>query len=96
VKKIYNKNLIVEMRYYPVKVVGCVAKRIEILDLNYGNLRSSNDLGGYVLVLVNIREVIEIKNTIIQEYTGIIECEGGKHYCLSLFLLSSDYSCRFI
>lgn len=29
---------------------------------------------------------------IIAEYVDYIECEGGKQYCLSLFILSSDYA----
>lgn len=54
------------------------------------------DLGGYVLVLETKEDVIEAKENILKdivsEYVDDIESEGGKQYCLSLFLLSSDYA----
>ena len=44
----------------------------------------------------NVTSVIEAKENILKdtvtEYVDNIECEGGKQYCLSLFLLSSDYA----
>lgn len=64
---------------------------------NYGVERNiDEDLGGYVLILESKDDVIEarenILNGVIPEYVDIIECKGGKQYCLSLFLLSSDYA----
>ena len=45
---------------------------------------------------VKAGDVIEVKENIVKdiipEYVDNIECEGGKQYCLSLFLLSSDYA----
>ncbi|MDU8966669.1 MAG: hypothetical protein E7H39_12490 [Clostridium sp.] len=84
-----------------ISLEGEVAKIIEqqlnILDESYGIERNIDaDLGGYVLVLETKEDVIEAKENIlndtIPEYIDDIECEGGKQYCLSLFLLSSDYA----
>lgn len=84
-----------------ISLEGEVAKIIEqqlnILDESYGIERSIDlDLGGYVLILETKDDVIEVKENIVKdiipEYVDDIECEGGKQYCLSLFLLSSDYA----
>ena len=84
-----------------ISLEGEVAKNIEqqlnTLDESYGTERSiDSDLGGYVLVLESKDDVIEAKENILKdtvtEYVDDIECEGGKQYCLSLFLLASDYA----
>ena len=84
-----------------INLEGEVAKIIEqqlnILDESYGIERNIDaDLGGYVLILETKDDVIEAKENIVKdiipEYVDNIECEGGKQYCLSLFLLSSDYA----
>lgn len=84
-----------------ISLEGEVAKIIEeqlnILDESYGAERNiDTDLGGYVLVLETKEDVIEAKDNIVKdiipEYVDNIECEGGKQYCLSLFILSSDYA----
>ena len=84
-----------------ISLEGEVAKIIEeqlnILDESYGIERNiDSDLGGYVLILETKDDVIEAKENILKdiipEYVDNIECEGGKQYCLSLFILSSDYA----
>lgn len=80
-----------------VEVINIVKEYLNILDCNYGVGRDiDKDLGGYVVILEYINDIYEIKETvlngIIPEYTDNIECEGGKLYSVSLFLLSSDYS----
>lgn len=80
-----------------VNVVNSIEEQLNILDENYGVERDiDTDLGGYVLVLETKEDVIEAKKyilkDIIAEYVDYIECKGGKQYCLSLFLLSSDYA----
>ena len=88
-------------RLSEISLEGEVAKIIEqqlnILDESYGTERSiDSDLGGDVLILETKDDVIEVKENIVKdiiaEYVDNIECEGGKQYCLSLFLLSSDYA----
>lgn len=79
------------------EVVKIIEEQLNILDESYGAERSIDaDLGGYVLVLETKEDVIKVKENIlkgiIEEYVDDIECEGGKQYCLSLFLLSSDYA----
>ena len=78
-------------------IISAIEEQINILDESYGAERNIDaDLGGYVLVLETKEDVIEAKENILKdiiaEYVDGIECEGGKQYCLSLFLLSSDYA----
>ena len=80
-----------------VNVVSTIEEQLNILDESYGAERNVDaDLGGYVLVLETKDDVIEVKENILKgiiaEYVDDIECKGGKQYCLSLFLLSSDYA----
>ena len=79
------------------EVAKIIKEQLNILDESYGIERSIDaDLGGYVLILETKDDVIEVKENIVKdiipEYVDNIECEGGKQYCLSLFLLSSDYA----
>lgn len=78
-------------------VISTIEEQLNILDESYGTERSiDSDLGGYVLLLETKEDVIEVKDNIVKdiipEYVDNIECKGGKQYCLSLFLLSSDYA----
>lgn len=78
-------------------VLSIIEEQLDILDENYGSERDiDSDLGGYVLILESKEDVIKVKENILKdiipEYVDNIECEGGKLYCLSLFLLSSDYA----
>lgn len=80
-----------------VNVVSAIEEQLNILDESYGVERNIDaELGGYVLVLEAKDDVIEVKENILKgiitEYVDDIECEGGKQYCLSLFILSSDYA----
>ena len=80
-----------------VNVISVIEEQLNILDESYGTERNIDaDLGGYVLILETKDDVIEAKENIVKdiipEYVDNIECEGGKQYCLSLFLLSSDYA----
>ena len=78
-------------------VTSVIEDQLNIFDESYGAERSiDRNLGGYVLVLETKDDVIEAKENILKdiiaEYVDDIECEGGKQYCLSLFILSSDYA----
>lgn len=78
-------------------VISAIEDQLKTLDESYGAERNiDTDLGGYVLVLETKEDVIEAKDNIVKdiipEYVDNIECEGGKQYCLSLFILSSDYA----
>ncbi|MGG7144776.1 hypothetical protein ACQPVP_15135 [Clostridium nigeriense] len=80
-----------------VNVISAIEDQLNILDDSYGAERNiDTDLGGYVLVLETKDDVSEVKENILKdiiaEYVDDIECEGGKQYCLSLFILSSDYA----
>lgn len=78
-------------------VISAIEDQLKTLDESYGAERNiDTDLGGYVLILETKDDVIEAKDNIVKdiipEYVDNIECEGGKQYCLSLFILSSDYA----
>lgn len=80
-----------------INVISNIEEQLNILDESYGAKRHIDaDLGGYVLVLETKGDVIGAKENILRgiiaEYVDDIECEGGKQYCLSLFILSSDYA----
>lgn len=80
-----------------VNVISTIENQLKTLYESYGAERNiDKDLGGYVLVLETKEDVIKVKENIlkdiIEEYVDNIECEGGKQYCLSLFLLPSDYA----
>lgn len=96
-KKIYNMDHVTKLNFYPSVVIGRISEFICILNYNYGCKRDVyKDLGGYALILEDENDVEEIKKNILKgiipEYIDNIECEEGKRYCLSLFLLSSDYA----
>jgi hypothetical protein len=96
-KKIYLKEQLEEIRYYPIEVINRIAETIDILDDSYGRSRNvDNDLGGYVLIVENIVDMEILKQDklqgLIEEYTDMIECKEGVNYTSSLFLLSSDFS----
>ena len=80
-----------------INIISVIEEQLNILDESYGIERNIDaDLGGYVLILETKDDVIEVKENIVKdiipEYVDNIESEGGKQYCLSLFLLSSDYA----
>lgn len=96
-KKICDKQDMDKLDLYPKGIITTIMEIIEVLDDNYGvNRNIDEDLGGCILILETKVDVIEVKENIVKdiipEYVDDIECEGGKQYCLSLFLLSSDYA----
>ncbi|KLE14814.1 hypothetical protein [Clostridium sp. C8] len=96
-KKIYSKEQLEELRYYPIEVINSISETIEILDDNYGANRDiESDLGGYLLIAENIVDIEILKQDKLQdlvpEYTDIIECSEGINWVSSLFLISSDFS----
>ena len=83
--------------YLTGNVTRGIEEQLNILNESYGAERDiDTDLGGYVLVLETKDDAIEAKENIfkdiVAEYVDDIESEGDKQYCLSLFLLSSDYA----
>ena len=96
-KEIYLKQHLNELREYPIKVIDNIYKAINILEENYGTARNIKyDLGGYVVIVDDIRDIEIIKKEkikgLVAEYTDIIECSEGVNWTSSLFLLSSDFS----
>ena len=96
-KKIYKENQLLEVNNIPSEVIESIKATIDILNENYGANRDiESDLGGYVVIAENIVDIEILKQeklqSLIPEYTDIIECSEGVNWTSSLFLLSSDFS----
>ena len=96
-KKIYKENQLLEVNNMPIEVIESIKVTIDILNENYGVDRNiESDLGGYVVIAENIVDIEILKQeklqSLIPEYTDIIECSEGVNWTSSLFLLSSDFS----
>ena len=96
-KKIYKENQLLEVNNIPSEVIESIKVTIDILNENYGEDRDiESNLGGYVVIAENIVDIEILKQeklqSLIPEYTDIIECSEGVNWTSSLFLLSSDFS----
>lgn len=94
--KIYLKEQLKELRKYPVEVLNSVSETINILEEYYGERNIEENLGGYVIIVENSKEINILKEgklqRLIPEYTDIIKCSEGVNWTSSLFLLSNDFS----
>ncbi|WP_294406160.1 hypothetical protein [uncultured Clostridium sp.] len=88
---------------FPNEVQNNIKGILTILDEAYGEDRSKNDDGGYVIVVEKKDDFKDIENStninidnVIVEYVDIIECSNDKVYTSSLVLCSSDYSISLI
>ncbi|WP_346892571.1 hypothetical protein [Clostridium sp. UBA871] len=96
-KKIFINEKLEALLNYPGEIIKNIKEVIATLDENYGQNRDvDKDLGGYVLIVENIKDIDELKQDKLQglvpEHTDLIECKEGVNWTSSLFLLSSDYS----
>ena len=96
-KKIFKENQLLEVNNIPSETIESIKVTIDILNENYGVDRNiESDLGGYVVIAENIVDIEILKQeklqSLIPEYTDIIECSEGVNWTYSLFLLSSDYA----
>lgn len=96
-KRIYNRNQLLEVNNMSIEVIESIKVTKDILNENYGVDRDIEfDLGGYVLIAENIVDIEMLKEGNLQgllpEYTDIIECSEGVNWTSSLFLLSSDFA----
>ncbi|HBZ6548197.1 TPA: hypothetical protein MMH54_002569 [Clostridium perfringens] len=96
-KKIYKESQLLEVNNIPSEVIESIKVTIDVLNENYGVDRNiESDLGGYVVIAENIVDIEILKQeklqSLIPEYTDIIECSEGVNWTSSLFLLSSDFS----
>ena len=96
-KKIYKENQLLEVNNIPSETIESIKVTIDILNENYGVDRNiESDLGGYVVIAENILDIEILKQeklqSLIPEYTDIIECSEGVNWTSSLFLISSDYA----
>lgn len=96
-KKVYKESQLLEVYNITSEVIESIKVTISILNENYGINRDVElDLGGYVVIAENIVDIEVLKQdklqSLIPEYTDIIECSEGVDWTSSLFLLSSDYA----
>lgn len=96
--KIAHRNEIVTIKHLPIEVTNVVSGIATVLDDNYGiNRDVEHDLGGYILIAENKKDVEEIRKIVdlehnLPEYVDLISCSNSKSYTNSLMLLNSDYS----
>ena len=96
-KKIFKENQLLEVNNIPSETIESIKVTIDILNENYGVDRNiESDLGGYVVIAENILDIEILKQeklqSLIPEYTDIIECSEGVNWTSSLFLLSNDFA----
>ncbi|WP_428818119.1 hypothetical protein ACQR2L_19220 (plasmid) [Clostridium butyricum] len=87
----------------PREVQETVESILIILDEAYGESRTKNDDGGYVIVAERKEDFKAIEknsylnpNNVIVEYADKIECSNGEIYINSLILCNNDYSISLI
>jgi hypothetical protein len=89
---IWKKQDLGLVKDLPKEAISTIEDTIEILDESYGTERTSEDLGGYVVVVdkAGIKELRQHQlKGIIPEYIDEIE---GAEYISALFLCSNDFS----
>lgn len=95
VTALFNTEELGNMWVFATTVVSEIAT---VLDDNYGTNRDvEHDLGGYILIAKDKKDVEEIRQKIdlehnLPEYVDLITCLNSESYTNSLMLLSSDYS----
>ncbi|MFT5874686.1 MAG: hypothetical protein ACI8WT_003657 [Clostridium sp.] len=100
--KVTHKTETEDLNSLPSEVVAKIVELATILDSNYGHTRDEYlDLGGYILIAEDERDVVEIRKKIdfnytLPEYVDLISCSNGESYTNSLMILSSDYSISII
>lgn len=87
----------------PKEVQNNIEGILTILDESYGEDRSKNDDGGYVIIVEEKDDFKVIENNthinidnVIVEYIDLIEYRNGKVYTNSLVLCNNDYSISLI
>ncbi len=101
--KISHTREVQATNHLPLEVSAKVLEIATILDDNYGVTRDEHyDLGGYILIVEDEKDVDRIKELMdfkftLPEYVDLIACKNGKeNYTNSLILLSSDFSISLI
>lgn len=101
--ELVNVKEIKKVSMFPNEVQNNIKGILTILDESYGEDRSKNDDGGYVIIVEEKDDFKVIENNthinidnVIVEYVDRIECGDGKAYTSSLVLCSSDYGISLI
>jgi hypothetical protein len=99
--KIVHKTETEYLSNLPAEVVATIVEIATILDDNYGSTRDIVDLGGYIIVAEDKKDVETINKLIdfqyiVPEYVDLISCTNVENYTSTLLLLSSDYSISII
>ncbi|MTO10427.1 hypothetical protein GMB50_10560 [Turicibacter sanguinis] len=94
--KIWKLSQINSLEEIDQKVLNKIKETVEALNENYGESRTVDSLGGYVLLSTTTIQAFEnfIKQypTAIPEFIDYFMGVDGTEYVEVLFLLSSDYS----
>ena len=101
--ELLNLKEMKKVSMFPNEVQNNIKGILTILDEAYGEDRSKNDDGWYVIVVEKKDDFKEIENStninidnVIVEYIDLIEYSNGKVYTNSLVLCNNDYSISLI
>ena len=101
--ELVNVKELKKVSMFPNEVQNNIKGILTILDEAYGEDRSKNDDGWYVIVVEKKDDFKEIENStninidnVIVEYIDLIEYSNGKVYTNSLVLCNNDYSISLI
>ena len=101
--ELVNEKEMKKVSMFPNEVQNSIKDILTILDEAYGEDKSKNDDGGYVIVVEKKDDFKEIENStninidnVIVEYIDLIEYSNGKVYTNSLVLCNNDYSISLI
>lgn len=93
--KIWNLSQINSLEEIDQKVLNKIKETVEVLNENYGESRTVDSLGGYVLLSTTTIQPFEnfLKQypTVIPEFINYFIGIDGVEYVEILFLLASDY-----
>jgi hypothetical protein len=92
--KLGTANEIDKISHLSEEMKKSIQEDIKILDDNYGSIRDiDKDLGGYVVILDESKDILELNNAIkpslneaIFEYAKLVD-----GYLKALYMLSSDF-----
>lgn len=101
IKVIYERE-VKNLENLPREVVEIIKSILGILDREYGEHRSSNDDGGYVVVIEDesdfkkLKEIYIDVDDLIPEYVDKIRCSNGEIWANTLVLMNNDFGISVI
>lgn len=96
IKVIYERE-VKNLENLPNEVIEIIKSILNVLDRAYGENRTVNDDGGYVVVIEDESDFEELKkiyidvDDLIPEYVDKIRCSNGEIWTNTLVLMNNDF-----